>query len=88
MVNEKTVYQTGQQIRVLRTARGLSLEDLAGLCGVHMTWLSRIETGQANPTEAQLVAIKQALNWPSDEAMTAAFALLSGETQPCEAAAK
>jgi transcriptional regulator with XRE-family HTH domain len=72
---------TGQQIRRMRALRGMSLDDLAAKTGIHMTWISRIETGRANATEAQLAAIRAALQMPSDEAMAAAFALLAGEQE-------
>jgi transcriptional regulator with XRE-family HTH domain len=40
----------GGRIRALRAERGLTQEDLAERCGVFRTYMSRIETGQANPT--------------------------------------
>lgn len=81
MDNTKTI---GNQIRVLRTTRQLTLDDLAAKVAIHPTWLSRIENGIVNPTPEQLARIKAALNWPSDEAMDAAFRLLAGEPSPCD----
>lgn len=72
-------------MKTLRAMRDLSLTDLERETGIHYTWLSRIETGKANPTDEQLTAIKAALGWPSDEAMAEAFALLAGEAEPAMA---
>ncbi len=73
----------GTQIRVLRTHRGLSQQELAAAIGVTHPVISYIETGKATPTAEQLARIKAALNWPSDEAMAEAFALLAGEPAGC-----
>lgn len=70
---------THNNIRKLRLLRGLSLVDLQDATGINFTWLSRIETGKVIPTEDELNKIKAALNWPSDEAVEAAFQLLQGE---------
>ena len=39
-------------VRQLRTARGLSQEELAHRAGVHLTWIGRLESGATNPTWA------------------------------------
>ena len=44
----------GEQVRVLRSARGMTLEVLADKSGVSRAMLSRIERGESNPT-AQLL---------------------------------
>lgn len=67
----------GSKIRAIRLVRGMNLLALAAATGIEYTWLSRIETGKAIPTDEQLTAIKAALSWPSDEAVEAAFELLS-----------
>ncbi len=36
-------------VRQLRTAQGLSQEELAHRAGVHLTWIGRLESGAANP---------------------------------------
>ena len=74
----------GKQIKTLRIARDMTLEALMGVTGIHHTWLSRIENGIVNPTPDQLAKIKAALDWPSDEAMNAAFRLLAGEPLSCQ----
>lgn len=40
----------GQRIRDLRSALGYSQEGFADRCGFVRTYMSRIETGAANPT--------------------------------------
>jgi transcriptional regulator with XRE-family HTH domain len=65
-----TVYMTptnvdlGVAIRLLRRARGLTIEDLAFAADVHPTYLSGIERGVRNPTWDKLVALAQALDTP------------------------
>lgn len=45
----------GERLRLLRTARSQTLEDLAAASGVSRAMISRIERGEASPT-AQLLA--------------------------------
>lgn len=40
----------GQRIRDLRKEQGISQEAFADRCGVMRTYMSRIETGAANPS--------------------------------------
>jgi transcriptional regulator with XRE-family HTH domain len=40
----------GQRIRELRKAQGFSQEAFADKCGFMRTYMSRIETGTANPS--------------------------------------
>lgn len=40
----------GPRVRTLREARGLSLRDLAGRCGVSAPMLSQVERGETSPT--------------------------------------
>jgi transcriptional regulator with XRE-family HTH domain len=40
----------GQRIRDLRKEKGISQEAFADRCGVMRTYMSRIETGAANPS--------------------------------------
>jgi transcriptional regulator with XRE-family HTH domain len=46
----------GNRIRELRAAAGMTQEDLAERCGLFRTYMSRIETGKANPVCASLVS--------------------------------
>jgi DNA-binding XRE family transcriptional regulator len=49
----------GQNLRLLRTARGLSQEDFADLLGVHRTYLGGIERGERNLTLKSLERIAE-----------------------------
>lgn len=42
--------QSGSCVRALRQAAGLSQVEFGERCGFYQTYLSRIETGKANPT--------------------------------------
>jgi len=53
--------QFGKRIRELRTARGLSQEELAFKSGVHRTYLGGIERGERNPSLRNISAIAKAL---------------------------
>lgn len=54
----------GNRIRSLRTLAGLTQEDLAERCGLFRTYLSRIETGVANPTLTMIYALAATLGVP------------------------
>ena len=54
----------GQNLRRLRTRRGLSLERLASVSGVSRSMLGQIELGQSVPTINVLWKIAQALDVP------------------------
>lgn len=51
----------GQVVRALRLEAGLSQVVFAEQCGFYQTYLSRIETGQANPTLNAIEVISNAL---------------------------
>jgi transcriptional regulator with XRE-family HTH domain len=51
----------GLRIKELRDDRGLTQEDLADLVGLFRTYMSRIETGAANPTFDVILALATAL---------------------------
>lgn len=53
--------QIGSLIRKLRTEKGLSLRELAGLTGVSAPTLSQIENGRVSPNLQTLQKIAQAL---------------------------
>lgn len=69
-------YRIGDQIRMMRTLRGLSQQELGTRTGLSQFVISFIETNRANPTPEQLTAIKVALRWPENAAE--AFAILEG----------
>ncbi|WP_149135406.1 helix-turn-helix domain-containing protein [Cupriavidus campinensis] len=52
----------GQRIRQLRLASGLSQEEFADHVGFARTYMSRIETGAANPSLDAIEALASALN--------------------------
>lgn len=54
----------GTRIRALRADRGMTQEDLAERCGLFRTYMSRIETGQANPTLTMIHALATSLQVP------------------------
>jgi transcriptional regulator with XRE-family HTH domain len=54
----------GQQVRQLRLTAEMTQEDLAHRCGLFRTYMSRIETGQANPTLTMVQAIADSLGVP------------------------
>jgi len=53
--------EVGQQLRSLRKARGLTLQQLAGLTELSRTYISQIETGTANPSVATLKKLADVL---------------------------
>jgi ribosome-binding protein aMBF1 (putative translation factor) len=59
-INYKTV--VGSRVRALRQNAELSQEVLSERCGIFRTYLSRIESGSANPTLVVLVALANSLN--------------------------
>jgi transcriptional regulator with XRE-family HTH domain len=72
--------QMGERLRAARTARALSLRELAGRLGVSPSLISQIETGRANPSVSTLYAIAAELDVSLDE-------LLFNDRRPAEAAA-
>jgi transcriptional regulator with XRE-family HTH domain len=64
----------GARVRALRLAAQMTQEDLAEHCGLFRTYMSRIETGQANPTLTMIHALAVALGVP-------AATLLSTDTE-------
>lgn len=56
--------QFGGRVRELRGARQVTQEELAERVGVFRTYLSRIETGLANPTLTMIHALADALGVP------------------------
>ena len=52
----------GQRIRNYRTARGLSQEKLADLCGCHPTYIGQLERGDKNATIESIDKIATALD--------------------------
>jgi transcriptional regulator with XRE-family HTH domain len=51
-----------RQVKSFRSEAGLTQQALAEKCGIYRTYLSRIESGDANPSVSVLVALASALN--------------------------
>ena len=51
-------------VRQLRTAQGLSQEELALRAGVHLTWIGRLESGATNPTWGNTKRVAHGLGVP------------------------
>jgi len=56
------VQRFGARVRDLRLAKGYTQETFAEHCGFFRTYLSRIETGRANPTLNTIEVIATALD--------------------------
>lgn len=52
----------GSRIKEFRLLAGMTQEDLAKRCDLFRTYMSRIETGQANPTLTMIHALASSLS--------------------------
>ncbi|HEV7246524.1 MAG TPA: XRE family transcriptional regulator [Shinella sp.] len=68
----------GERLRLLRTARNQTLDDLATASGVSRAMISRIERGEASPTAQLLSRLCAAL----DLTLSAFFAFSQGDGDP------
>ncbi|MBV2164294.1 MAG: helix-turn-helix domain-containing protein [Comamonas sp.] len=59
--------QLGLRIKELRARNKITQEELADRCQLFRTYLSRVESGQANPTLTVLHALAQGLEVPVQE---------------------
>lgn len=57
----------GDRVRELRLEAGLNQRDLAGMVGVSVPYMSKIEAGKESPSSRVIVAIAEALGANSDE---------------------
>ena len=64
---EQLLDQLGPRLRVLRRAAGLTLQQVAGLTGIGVSTLSRMEAGQRRPSLDLLVPLAAAYQTPLDE---------------------
>lgn len=64
MANEQTNYRKclGNNIKKKRHQLGWTQQDLAARCGLFRSYLSRIESGTANPTLTVLVRLAAELD--------------------------
>ena len=65
-MDKPNVQTIGKSIRLNRTWRGLTLDELAKAAGVSPAYLSRIECGKANPSLQVLNEIARALGVSTD----------------------
>lgn len=63
-MQERVQVRFGSRVRQLRLAAELTQEDLAHRCGLFRTYMSRIETGNANPTLTMIHALAGSLRVP------------------------
>ena len=58
----------GRQLRLLRTARGLTQRELAKRTGIGIghAMISQMETGKLLPGPEWLAALREALDWPAE----------------------
>ena len=61
-VNKKLLKDFGARVRELRTARGLSQEQLAELTGFHRTYIGMIERGERNLSLSNVGKFAQTFN--------------------------
>src|SRR3954451_23562586 len=61
---DRLAHDLGQRVRDGRSARGMSLGDLARASGLSKTILSRIEAGDGNPSVETLWRVSQAFDLP------------------------
>jgi transcriptional regulator with XRE-family HTH domain len=54
----------GHRVRKLRTERRISQEELADRCGVHRTYMGRIERGETNITLTNIHKVARGLGVP------------------------
>lgn len=49
--------KTGPALRAIRQAAGMTLQEVADLAGISVSYLSRVETGQQAPSDAWVAAV-------------------------------
>jgi len=59
----------GKRLREIRHRRGISQEKLAGLAGLHRTYVSGVERGERNISLANIERLARALGVPMSDLM-------------------
>ncbi|HUY93016.1 MAG TPA: helix-turn-helix transcriptional regulator [Pirellulales bacterium] len=59
----------GNQLRVIRAARGISQEELAHRAGLHRTYISSVERGERNVTLETVEKLAKSLELPMTKLM-------------------
>lgn len=57
----------GQNLKLIRTAKGISQGDIARALKVHKGYISNIENGKVNPTLATITKLAAAINVNTSE---------------------
>lgn len=73
-------HKLGIRIKLLRIAKGFSQEEFADRCGFARTYMSRIETGGANPSLDALDVLATALDVDLKELLDFAVPLIDDES--------
>lgn len=60
--NKETLDQFGEKLKTLRTAKGLTLEQLAFEADIELSQVHRVEKGKINPTLTTLIALAKGLD--------------------------
>ena len=61
---EKVLNTIGKRLRVIRTQKGISQENLALSAGLHPTYIGRLERGEKCPTIDTIYKLAKALEVP------------------------
>jgi transcriptional regulator with XRE-family HTH domain len=61
-LNPEVQETLSRQVKAFRFEAGLTQQMLAEKCGIYRTYLSRIESGNANPSVGVLAALANTLN--------------------------
>lgn len=69
MTQEELQKLIGRNIRVIRERKGMSAQELATICNFEKSNMSRLESGNTNPTIWTLYKICQALGVSLEEIM-------------------
>ncbi len=59
----------GEKLRKLRKGRGISQEELAGLAGLHRTYVSSVERGERNVSLETIDRLARGLGLPMADLM-------------------
>jgi XRE family transcriptional regulator, fatty acid utilization regulator len=70
LTGEDLRFILGLKLKSLRQAKGLTLQALAGRCGLSVSYLSEIEKGKKYPKAEKLIAIARALGAPFEEVVS------------------
>ncbi len=62
MGEKSTAELFGENLRKIRTDKGVSQEKLAHLSGYHPTYISHLETGKKQPTLNTIIQIAKSLD--------------------------